>query len=312
MRLIYLGTPSFAVPSLEAVLRAGHEVVSVVSQPDRPKGRAHELAMSPVKVSALRHGIPVFQPERVRRPEAIEHLRALAPEIMVVVGYGQILPQAVIDLAPRGIVNVHASLLPHLRGAAPIQWSIVRGDAETGVTTMQIDAGLDTGDMLLKSRTAIGPDEDAVSLGERLAHMGAELLTETLEGLESGSIRPEKQDAAMATYAPILKKEDGAIAWDRPAAGIHRLVCGMQPWPGAHTRFRGRLFHIWISRVADSMSEQRGTPGELRQERDGVFAAAGDGRWLKLIEVQMEGRKKMSAQDFARGQRVGAGDRLGE
>ena len=199
MRLIYLGTPSFAVPSLEAVLRAGHEVVSVVSQPDRPKGRAHELAMSPVKVSALRHGIPVFQPERVRRPEAIEHLRALAPEIMVVVGYGQILPQAVIDLAPRGIINVHASLLPHLRGAAPIQWSIVRGDAETGVTTMQIDAGLDTGDMLLKSRTAIGPDEDAVSLGERLAHMGAELLTETLEGLESGSIRPEKQDAAMAT-----------------------------------------------------------------------------------------------------------------
>ncbi len=309
LRLIYLGTPSFAVPTLEALLRAGHKVAAVVSQPDRPKGRSHALSISPVKACALAHGLPVFQPARIRRPEAIAHLQALEPEIMVIVGYGQILPQAVIDIPPRGIVNVHASLLPKLRGAAPIQWSIVNGDAETGVTTMQIDAGLDTGDMLLKAATPIDPDEDAVTLGERLAHLGAALLIETLQGLENATIQPQLQDPALASLAPILKKENGVVNWASPAIGIHNLIRGLQPWPGAHTRFRGQLLHLWVSRHSDSIWP--GAAGELRLTRDGLFACAGDGHWLRLLEVQMEGRKRMSAVDFARGQRVADNEVLG-
>ncbi len=309
MRLIYLGTPPFAVPILEAIIRAGHDVLEVISQPDRPQGRAQAVRMPAVKQCALAHGLPTYQPERIRRPEAVEHLRAMAPEMMVVVGYGQILPQAVIDIAPHGILNVHASLLPRLRGAAPIQWAIVNGERETGVTTMRIDAGMDTGEMLLKASTAIGPDEDAIALAERLSHMGAELLIETLEQVRRGSLRPEKQDAALATYAPILKKEDGRMDWNWPAARLHNLVRGLQPWPGAQTMWRGNLFHVWITRLAEYAWP--GAPGELRFNRDGLFAAAGDGRWLKLMEVQMEGRKKMSAEDFARGQRVMEDERLG-
>src|SRR5580765_6885028 len=198
MRLIFLGTPAFAVPSLEAVARK-HEIISVVTQPDRPKGRGQELAASPVKQAAVRSGLPVYQPERIRRPEAQAHLAALAPEIMIVVGYGQIIPQAVIDIGPRGIVNVHASLLPKYRGAAPVQWAIVNGETRTGITTMQINAGLDTGDILLQRETEIGPEETALELGERLAVMGAELLIETLDGLARGTITPRKQDDTQAS-----------------------------------------------------------------------------------------------------------------
>src|SRR5260370_4690288 len=216
MRLIFLGTPAFAVPSLEAVAQK-HEVISVVTQPDRPKGRGQEVATSAVKQAAMRLGLPVYQPERIRRPEAQEHLAALAPEIMIVVGYGQIIPQAVIDIAPRGFVNVHASLLPKYRGAAPVQWAIVNGETRTGVTTMQINAGLDTGDILLERETQIGPEETALELGEQLALMGADVLVETLDGLARGAITPRKQDDAQASYAPILKKEDGAISWGEPA-----------------------------------------------------------------------------------------------
>jgi methionyl-tRNA formyltransferase len=310
LRLIYLGTPQFAVPTLEAILRAGHEVIEAITQPDRPKGRGNKLAMSPVKTCALAHGLAVFQPERVRRPEVLEHLRGLAPEIMVIVGYGQIIPQTVIDIAPRGIVNVHGSLLPHLRGAAPVQWSIVRGDVETGVTTMQIDAGLDTGDMLLKAATAIGENEDAVALAERLSHMGASLLVETLAGLELGTVVPQEQDNALATYAPILKKQDGLIDWKQPARAIHNLIRGMQPWPGAHTAFRGQQLQIWISHLVDHGADS--LPGRLVFNRDGLLVGCGDGSLLKLIEVQQEGRKRMSAEDFARGQRVGENERLGD
>src|SRR5437763_7468155 len=208
MRLVVLGAPALAVPSVEAVVKAGHEVAAVVTQPDRPRGRGQNAAASPVKEAARRLGLPVYQPERVRRPEAVEYLRGLAAEAMVVVGYGQIIPQVVIDLAPRGIVNVHASLLPKYRGAAPIQWAIVNGETRTGVTTMRIDAGLDTGDMLLKAETGIAPDETAIELGLRLAVMGADLLVETLAGLKTGTIVPEKQDDSQATHAPLLKRED--------------------------------------------------------------------------------------------------------
>jgi methionyl-tRNA formyltransferase len=301
MRLIFLGTPAFAVPTLEAVTRT-HDVVAVVTQPDRPKGRSQDLAASPVKQAALRLGLPVYQPERIKRPEAHAHLASLQPEIMVVVGYGQIIPQSVIDIAPRGIVNVHASLLPKYRGAAPIQWAIVNGDTRTGVTTMQINAGLDTGDILLARETEIGPEETAVELGERLSAMGAELLIETLDGLSRGVIQPRKQDDALSSLAPILKKEDGEIDWKQPAAAVHNRVRGLVPWPGAHTRFRGQLLHIWRARMAP-----QGTPAT-----PGRVVACGDGRMLELLEVQLEGRKRMSAEAFANGQRITNNDILGE
>src|SRR5579871_2436136 len=249
MRLIFLGTPAFAVPTLERIVEAGHQALTVVTQPDRPRGRGQHPAPPPVKETALRLSLPVYQPERVRRPEAVEHLRALAPEAMVVVGYGQIIPQSVIDLAPLGIINVHASLLPKYRGAGPIQWAIINGETRTGVTTMRIDAGLDTGDMLLKAETEIGPEETAVELGQRLAILGADLLVQTLDGLARGTITPQPQNPADATLAPLLKKEDGVIDWARPATVIHNRVRGLQPWPGASTSFRGQALHIWRSRA---------------------------------------------------------------
>jgi len=249
LRLVFLGTPAFAVPTLDRIVASGHRVTAVLTQPDRPRGRGQQLAPPPVKEAALRLGLPVYQPERVRHAEAVEFLRAQCAEAMVVVGYGQIIPQAAIDLAPMGIINVHGSLLPKYRGAAPIQWAILNGETRTGVTTMRIDAGLDTGAMLLKAETAIAPEEDATSLGGRLAEMGARLLVETLEGLAAGSIVPQAQDPAQATYAPLLKKEDGRIDWTRPprpsitrcAACSHRrgrtrgfagrrCMCGGRAW----------------------------------------------------------------------------------
>src|SRR5271165_686414 len=210
MRLVYLGTPSFAVPTLERIVAAGHDVAAVFTQPDRPKGRGQKDTMPPVKEAALRLGLTVHQPERVRRPEVVEQLRTLAPEAMVVVGYGQIIPQSILDIPPQGIINVHASLLPKYRGAAPIQWAVANGESRTGVTTMKINAGLDTGDMLLKWETEIGPEETSLDLGARLAEAGAELLVETLRDNPT----PVRQDPAEATYAPILKKEDGQIDWN--------------------------------------------------------------------------------------------------
>jgi methionyl-tRNA formyltransferase len=255
MRLVFLGTPAFAVPTLESLVAAGYDVLSVVTQPDRPSGRGRRLAASPVKEAALRLGLPVYQPERIRRPDAVAVLAGLRPDIMVVVGYGQILPQTVLDIPPHGIINVHASLLPEYRGAAPVQWAIANGATRTGVTTMRIDAGLDTGDMLLKAETEIGPEETALELGARLAAMGAALLIETLERIET--IAPHKQDAAQATYAPLLKKENGLIDWRQPAQAIHNRVRGFQPWPGAYTRFRGQQLHIWKSRVAAAQTQSR-------------------------------------------------------
>lgn len=309
MRLIFLGTPEFAVPALDRLVAAGHEVALVVTQPDRPKGRKRELTPSPVKIAALRHGLRVYQPERIRHAEAVEKLRELAPEAMVVVGYGQIIPQSAIDIAPLGIVNAHASLLPELRGAAPVQWSIARGCRKTGVTTMRIDAGLDTGEMLLRWETCIGPDETAPELSKRMAEAGADLLVRTLAGLGAGSIRPEPQDNARATWAPVLKKEDGRIDWTRPAQQVHDLIRGFQPWPGAYTSFRGQSLHLWRSRLVPRRWNL--PPGALVHEQ-GVFAIGGDGAALELLELQLEGRKKMQAEIFANGHRLTSIDRLGE
>lgn len=323
MKLVFLGTPTFAVPTLDRIIAAGHSVVEVLTQPDRPKGRKQELIPSPVKAAAARHGIPVYQPERIRRPEAVEHLRALAPDAMVVVGYGQIIPQSVIDIAPFGIINVHASLLPELRGAAPLQWAVARGFERTGVTTMRINAGLDTGDILMCRDTAVGPDETAPELSARLAEEGADLLVETLAGLVAGTVHPEPQNDSLATYAPILKKEDGRINWNTPASSIHNLIRGLQPWPGAYTSFRGQSLHLWRSRLVPQRwnlpagalvhsmhSQGLHSHGLNSNGARGVFAVGGDGAALELLEVQLEGRKKMSAEVFANGHRLTPEDRF--
>jgi methionyl-tRNA formyltransferase len=304
-----MGTPRFAVDSLDALVAAGHTVAAVYTQPDRPKGRGQELAISPVKEAALRLGLPVLQPERIRRPEAIAELAAFRAKAMVVVGYGQILPQAIIDLAPLGIINVHASLLPAYRGAAPIQWAIANGETETGVTTMKIDAGLDTGDMLRKAETSIGPDETAPELSARLAAMGAELLTETLEMLERGQIVPEPQDDSASSLAPILKKEDGAIDWSRPAAILYNRLRGFAPWPGATTSFRSAPLKISSARLS---SESGLAPGELAIRSRKLVAGCGEGSALELVEVQPEGRKRVSGESFANGARLLQNEVLGK
>ena len=308
MRLVFLGTPAFAVPCLERLVEAGHEISAVFTQPDRPRDRGQRDAAPPVKETALRLGLRVSQPERIRRPEAVQELRELVPRAMAVVGYGQIIPQAIIDIAPLGIINVHASLLPKYRGAAPVQWAVANGETRTGVTTMRIDAGLDTGDILLTRETEIGPEETAVELAARLGAMGADLLVETVAGLEAGTIEPRKQDHAQATLAPILKKENGLIDWRVPAAAIHNRARGFQPWPGSYTSFRGQSLHIWRSRVMESARAV--APGRLVSLRP-LVVACGSGA-LELIEVQLEGRRRMPAADFANGQRLTETDTLGE
>jgi methionyl-tRNA formyltransferase len=299
VKAIFMGTPEFAVPSLEKMIAAGHEVTVVFTQPDRPKGRGQSPAASPVKIAAERLGIPLYQPERVRRPEVVEEIRSLQPEVMVVVGYGQIIPQAILDVPASGIINVHASLLPKYRGAAPIQWAIARGETRTGVTTMRIDAGLDTGDMLLKAETDIGEEETAEELSVRLAALGAELLGRTLAGLST--IKPEKQDHSQATLAPILRKEDGRIDWTQPAREIANRVRGFQPWPGCYTLWRGKRLAIWRARACAGS----GKAGEIR----GTQVGCGDGA-LELVEVQPEGKKRMTAEAFLRGHQVKDGEVL--
>jgi methionyl-tRNA formyltransferase len=309
MRLVFLGTPAFAVPTLERVLEAGHDVVAVYTQPDRPKGRKQELAAPPVKETALDRGLEVRQPERIRRPEVVAELAALRPDAMVVVGYGQIIPQSIIDIPPLGIINVHASLLPKYRGAAPVQWAVARGETTTGVTTMRIDAGLDTGDILLMRETPVGPGEDAARLSSRLAILGAGLLVETLEGLRNGSIQPVKQDSARATLAPILRKEDGLIDWNSTAREIYNRVRGLVPWPGMYTRFRGQGLHVWRARVEEKSVVR--PPGSIVVEGRRLVAGCGAGTALELLEVQIEGRKRVGAEDFLNGQRPQSGETLG-
>ncbi len=308
MRVVFLGTPEFAVPSLEA-LAVRHEVVAVFTQPDRPKGRGNQLAESPVKTAARRLGIPIHQPERVRRPESVELLRGLASDLMVVVGYGQIIPQNIIDLPRHGILNVHASLLPKYRGAAPIQWAIANGESETGVTIMQIDAGLDTGDMLATARTKIGAEETAPELSARLAPLGAELLCETITHIEDGTVQREKQNPAEATLAPILKKEDGLIDWHLPAARIDSRLRGFTPWPGAYTSFRGQ--QLSITRAKPSTGN--GLPaGHLRPEKRRLFVGCGESTSLELLELQPAGKKRMTAEAFLNGYKITDTDSLGD
>lgn len=295
-----MGTPAFAVPSLERIVEAGHQVLAVYTQPDRPKGRGQKDAMPPVKEAALRLSLPVFQPERVRRPEVVEQIREMAPDAIIVVGYGQIIPKSILEIPPLGIFNVHASLLPKYRGAAPIQWAIANGEPRTGVTIMRIDEGLDTGDILRAWETEIGAEENAIELGARLAQAGAELLAETLAKL--ASIQPRQQDNAQATYAPILKKEDGKIDWQLPARQILNRIRGFEPWPGGYGFLRGQRFQICKAAPGD----QALPPGALRVVNRKLYAGCGEigrGDWesLELREVQLEGKKRMPAAAFLNG-----------
>jgi methionyl-tRNA formyltransferase len=310
LRLVFLGTPRFAVPTLEKLVEAGHDVCAVYTQPDRPKGRGQQTAISPVKEAALRLELPVHQPERVRRPEVVQQLAGFGADVMVVVGYGQIIPQSVIDLPRHGIINVHASLLPKYRGAAPIQWAVANGETRTGVTTMRIEAGLDTGDMLLKAETEIGPEENAIELGERLAVIGADLLLQTIEMIESDTIRPEKQNPAEATLAPILKKEDGQVDWNLTAREIYNRSRGLLPWPGTYTTFRGQLLHLWKAKPANDIGT--GIPGSISVRNRKLLIYCGNNSALELLEVQLEGRKRIPADAFRNGQHPTDGEILGE
>lgn len=290
-----MGTPAFAVPTLEAVAQAGHEVAAVFTQPDRPKGRGQKKSVPPVKESALRLGLAVFQPERVKQSEVVKQLRAIAPEAMVVVGYGQLLTEAILDIPMRGAINVHASLLPKYRGAAPIQWAIAHGETRTGVTSMKINQGLDTGDVLRRWETAILPEETAPELGARLAAAGAELLVRTLA--EMSTIVPEPQDEAQATYAPILKKEDGRIDWVLQPTEILNRIRGFDPWPGGYGFLRGQRFQIWKAAVGQAKLP----PGALRAIDRKLYAGCGEEQTLELREVQLEGKKRMTAPAFLNG-----------
>jgi methionyl-tRNA formyltransferase len=305
--LVFCGTPRFAVPTLETLVHSGFALRLVVTQPDRPSGRGLTLSASPVKQSALELGLPIVQPESIKNNgEFRAQLTAVKPDAIVVVGYGRILPQWMIDLPRLGNINLHASLLPKYRGAAPIQWAIARGEEVTGVTTMRIDAGLDTGDILLQKEIPINPEDTAETLAPQLAAIGADLVIETLRGLQVGAIKPRPQDHAKATLAPILKKEDGRIDFRRPAQVICNRLRGFQPWPGAFTTFRGKNLHIW-----DAAVSQRSLPrGELLVESDRVFVGCG-GNALAPLEVQPEGKKHMAVRDFVHGYRPQTGEKLG-
>jgi methionyl-tRNA formyltransferase len=308
LHLVFCGTPAFAVPTLEKLVEAGFEVPLVVTQPDRPKGRGMELALSPVKQAALRLRLQVSQPDKIKNNEDFRgQLAGIAPNAIVVVGYGRIIPQWMIDLPPLGNLNLHASLLPKYRGAAPIQWAIARGETVSGVTTMRINAGLDTGDILLQKEIPISPQDTAVTLAPRMAAIGASLMIETLRGLQAGTVRARPQDDTKATLAPILKKEDGQIDFQRPAPEILNRLRGFQPWPGAYTSFRGKNLQIWAAQPA----ERAVSPAEIVVENGRLIVGCGSGSALQLLEVQLEGKKRMPAADFVHGHQPRAGEKLG-
>jgi methionyl-tRNA formyltransferase len=311
MRLVFCGTPQFAIPTLKALLHAGHDIQLVVTQPDRPRGRGMQLVAPPVKQVALDVGLPVVQPEKIKKNEDFRaQLEAIEPEAIIVVAYGRIIPKWMLDLPRYGNLNLHASLLPKYRGAAPIQWAVAHGEPVTGATTMRIDEGLDTGGMLLQSELPIAPDQTAEDIFPRLAEMGAPLMVETLEGLMAGTIKPKQQDDAQATLAPILKREDGQIDFARPAMEIYNRWRGFQPWPGAYTQFRDRK--LTLHRLLPiELPGQESTPAQVHIDRERLFVDCGAHTRLEIFEVQPEGKKRMPVADFLRGYQLKSGDHLG-
>ena len=307
LNLVFCGTPAFAVPTLEKLVQAGFSVPLIVTQPDRPRGRGMQLALSPVKQRGLQLGLQVSQPDKIKNNDEFRgQLERIAPDAIIVVGYGRIIPQWMIDLPPLGNLNLHASLLPKYRGAAPIQWAIARGESVTGVTTMRIDAGLDTGDILLQKEIPIAPADTAVTVAPRMAAIGADLMVETLRELQAGTIHPRPQDHARATLAPILKKEDGRVDFQLTAQEILNCLRGFQPWPGAYTTFRGKILHI----LAAQPVERAAAAAEVIVENGYLFVGCGAGA-LELVDVQLEGKKRMPAADFVHGYQPRNGEKLG-
>lgn len=304
-----MGTPDFSVPVLQAIIEKGHEVAAVATQPDKPKGRGKQVHKTPVKIEAEKHGIEVLQPEKVKDPGFIETVRSLSPDVAVVVAFGQILPKELLDLPKHGCINVHASLLPALRGAGPIQWAIINGDKMSGVTTMQMDTGLDTGDMLMKTAVPIEKDETGGSLHDKLSAAGAALLVETLDALEAGTLTRTPQDDAVSTYAPMLDKKLGSIDWRKQADAIERLVRGLNPWPSAYTRLAGKLLKIWKASAATQESPLA-EPGTVLSAESGAIRIQCGSGVLEILELQLEGKKRMTASEFLRGYPVEKGLKL--
>lgn len=309
MQIVFMGTPEFAVPSLEALLKSEDQVVGVVTQPDRPKGRGHHLAPSPVKVLAQRAGIPLLQPLKLKAPEFLDALTAWRPDLIAVTAFGRILPVPILNLPPKGCVNVHGSLLPKYRGAAPVQWAVINGDTETGITTMLMDEGMDTGPMLLQERIPILPEDTAGTLALRLAELGGRLLVETIRQLKAGTLTPRMQDSLQATMAPLLKKEDGVIDWTHGAQSIADRVRGLSPWPGAYTFLGQDRWSIWNAVAKSGHSDAQ--PGTIiGLTKQSIQIATGEGV-LELVEIQTANSKRMSVAQFLAGHRVSVGEQFG-
>lgn len=309
MRIVFCGTPEFAVPALKRLLAEPDITIeAVVTQPDRPSGRGQDVHSSPVKNTALAEGLYVYQPEKMKSESAFDFFKRVQPDAVVIIAYGQIIPKRLIEIPRLGWINLHASLLPKYRGAAPIHWAIVNGETRTGITTMQIDPGLDTGPMLLQIGLEIGADETAPQLAARMAEAGAALMAETLRKFGAGEITPIPQDHEQATFAPMLKKEHGRVEWTHPAQTVYNRIRGMQPWPGGFTTFRGQTCHVWgRPAVVELPAAAEGT---LALHSGALYAACGEGTWLKIEEVQLEGRKRIAARDFANGARLAPGEKF--
>lgn len=313
MKVVFMGTPDFAVPSLEALIAEGHDVQAVVTQPDRPAGRGQKVKMSSVKTAALNHRLPVLQPIRVSEVDFIEKLRSINPDVIVVTAFGQKIPQEILSLPKYGCVNVHGSLLPKYRGASPINWAIIDGNTVTGITTMLMDAGWDTGDILLQAELPISSDDTAGTLHDKLAELGAKVLLDTLKGLEAGTVRPKPQDHSAATYVRMLKKEDAELDWDQPPKRVVDFVRGMQPWPVAYTFFGDRLVKIWKCKVLDNQQipdEESLVPGTVFGSDDQCIFVAVRGGAVGILELQPENGRRMTGRDFLNGYHVSCGDRF--
>jgi methionyl-tRNA formyltransferase len=310
MKLIFCGTPQFAVPTLEGLIAEKHDIELVMTNPDEPSGRGYEVKPSPVKLAALEAGLQVFQPQNLKVDSTARFLARFHPDFIVVVAYGHIIPKWMIDLPQHGCINLHASLLPKYRGAAPIQWALMRGESVTGVTTMKIDEGLDTGDILLQTEVPIRDEDTTEILSERLSGVGADLMVETLPRLMRAEIQPQPQNHARATFAPILKKEDGRIDWLLRAEEIGWRVRGLRPWPGAYTSLRSKNLHIWSAVPVPGQAGPRHEPGTLLPDRGNLRVVCGEGTLLEVNELQLEGRKRMRARDFLNGVRITAGEKL--
>lgn len=317
MRVIFMGTPDFSVGTLEALVQAGHEVVLAVTQPDKPKGRGGKMQYTPVKEKALEYGIPVFQPAKVREPACVEELAGYRADVIVVIAFGQILPRSILELTPYGCINVHASLLPKYRGAAPIQWALIDGETVTGVTTMQMDEGLDTGDILEQEEIPLDPAETGGSLFEKLSILGGKLIVSTLSGLEAGTLAPRPQGESSTSYAKMLDKSMGEVDWTMEAAAIERLIRGLNPWPSAYTHYNGKTLKLWAAKVASSEEAKavsgeasQGIPGRILVSKDALLVETGAG-FLSITELQLEGKKRMETAAFLRGFSMETGTVLG-